>query len=157
MPLPEELQEGMKRVVVPAESFCTDVRSGWWMLLAVECSCRADARASWKPCSSETVRFSSRDRIWSSVRTVSVMVMMTLYFYRGEIKKRNMCRAVVSMERNGNATVRTRREIRHPRTGFGPGRIKWTRPDHTSQGRCWPETTLEHKYWGLQPGSRHCR
>jgi anti-sigma-K factor RskA len=43
-----------------------------------EFSCRAERRALWKPSNSSTVRFSRRDRIWSSVRTVRVIVAVVV-------------------------------------------------------------------------------
>ena len=64
-----ELQEGMKRVVAPVALLCTEMRSGWWteaspcwLLVEDEYSCRAEARAFWKPCRSERVRFWRR--VW---------------------------------------------------------------------------------------------
>ena len=76
--LPVELAEGMNKVVQPVAGLWIETRSGWWIAdlscTPAECSCRAEMRAFWKPSNSSTVRFSRRDRIWSSVRTVRVIV-----------------------------------------------------------------------------------
>jgi hypothetical protein len=72
----------MNRVVAPVVFLWTEIRSGWWAeawsLAPVAYSCRAEARASLKPSSSEAVRASSRVRICSSVSTVSVMVAVAV-------------------------------------------------------------------------------
>lgn len=79
--LPVELADGINKVVQPVAGLWMETRSGWWIADSLsapaECSCRAEIRAFWKPSNSSTVRFSRRDRIWSSVRTVSVIVAVT--------------------------------------------------------------------------------
>lgn len=77
MPLPVELLEGMNRVVAPTWALRTDMRSGWWIELSpAEYCCRAEARLLRKPSSSEAPRFSSTPRIWSSVSTVRVILIV---------------------------------------------------------------------------------
>lgn len=81
-PCPAELHDGINSVVTPVTALCTEIRSGWctgvgpseFLSALAEYSRRAETRASRKPFSSPGVRFSSTDRVWSSVRTVSVMV-----------------------------------------------------------------------------------
>lgn len=79
-PFPAELAEGINSVVAPVSLLCTDVRSiccppsTWSVWVDWEYSCRAFRRDSWNPANSSAVRFSRRDRIWSSLRTESVII-----------------------------------------------------------------------------------
>lgn len=87
IPVPTELEEGINSVVAPVAALLIDVRSGWWIDVfstplpwdAVEYSRRADRRLSMHPWSSSAVKFSRIPLIWSSVRTVSVMMAFAFF------------------------------------------------------------------------------
>jgi hypothetical protein len=78
MPLPAELDDGMNSVVAPVAVLCTEMRWGCWTEVSpwprIEYSCKAEASALRKLSRSSAVRFSSRERISSSLSTVKVML-----------------------------------------------------------------------------------